>query len=134
LLRLAPAFEGCDVVYVTTIAGHVERIGGARFYTVPEANRWNRLAAVRCAVRVAWVLLSVRPQVIVSTGALPGFFALVVGKAILRRRTIWIDSIANADALSMSGERVGRFADVWLTQWMHLAQEGGPDFAGTVLG
>jgi hypothetical protein len=34
--------------------------------------------------------------------------------------------------LSMSGRRAGPYATLWLTQWPHLAQEGGPEYRGSV--
>ncbi len=134
LLRMRPAFEGCRVTYASTISGHAAQVAGSPFRTVPDANRWERVRSIRCAASVASVLIRVRPDVIVSTGALPGFFAIAFGKVVLRSRTVWVDSIANADELSMSGHHAGRFADVWLTQWEHLATVDGPDFAGSVLG
>lgn len=134
LLRLRPAFEGCEVVYVSTIDGHADQVQGATFRCVPDASRWERRRALLCLVKVGWLLVRERPDVVVSTGALPGYFAIAVGKAVLRKRTVWIDSIANADELSMSGRKAGRFADVWLTQWEHLAGDDGPAWAGSVLG
>ena len=73
-----------------------------------------------------------RPDVVLSTGAAPGFFAILFGK-LLGARTIWVDSIANAEQLSLSGKKAGRFADLWLTQWPHLAQPGGPLYKGSVI-
>ena len=58
--------------------------------------------------------------------------ALVIGR-ILGARTIWLDSIANIEELSGSGRMVRRFADLWLTQWPHLAGPDGPEYAGAVL-
>ena len=51
LRRLAPAFEDHDVAYLTTDPGHRSEVGDARFYTVNDANRWNKLALVRCALK-----------------------------------------------------------------------------------
>lgn len=133
LLRLQPAFEHCDVVYVSTISGHADEVPESRYFRVPDANRWQRWRALRCALRIGWLLVRIRPDVVVSTGALPGYLAVVIGKR-LGRRTIWIDSIANAEELSMSGRRAGRHCDVWLTQWPHLAEPDGPAYAGSVLG
>jgi hypothetical protein len=73
-----------------------------------------------------------RPDVVISTGAAPGFLALRLGR-LLGARTIWVDSVANGEELSMSGKLAGRYADLWLTQWEHLAHEGGPQFRGNVL-
>jgi Oligosaccharide biosynthesis protein Alg14 like len=51
----------------------------------------------------------------------------------LGARTIWVDSIANIDVLSMSGQKAGRYADLWLTQWPELASPNGPEYRGSVL-
>ena len=133
LQRLAPAWEGCDVAYLTTEPGYRAHVAPARFYTVRDANRWDKIGLVRQVLGVLWVVLRERPRAVVTTGASPGFFALAVAKA-LGRRTIWVDSIANAEELSGSGKRVGRFADLWLTQWPELASDDGPEYAGNVLG
>ena len=41
--------------------------------------------------------------------------------------------MANVDCLSLSGQKVGRWTDLWLTQWPSLAQKDGPRFEGSVL-
>jgi hypothetical protein len=132
LRRLSPAFEGFETIWATVDAEHRHELADAPFYLVPDATRWSGLRLVGCALRVLWLLIRVRPNVVVTTGAAPGFFAVVFGK-LLGVRTAWIDSIANADELSGSGARVGRFADLWLTQWPHLARPEGPRYEGAVL-
>jgi UDP-N-acetylglucosamine:LPS N-acetylglucosamine transferase len=131
LRRLAPAFVGQDVAYVTTDAGHRPEVGAARFYAVNDANRSNKLALTRCALQIVRVLLRERPSVVVSTGAAPGYLAIRCAR-LLRARTVWIDSVANVDALSMSGRMASTMTDLCLTQWPHLA--GGPvRYLGAVL-
>jgi UDP-N-acetylglucosamine:LPS N-acetylglucosamine transferase len=132
LLRLMPAFDEHEIVYVTVNQSYESEVGASRFYAINDATRWNRAALILMAMRVAVILLVERPDVIVSTGAAPGYFALRLGK-FLGLRTIWVDSIANVERLSLSGQRVGRFADLWLTQWPHLAAAGGPSYHGSVL-
>jgi len=129
LRRLAPAFDGFDVAYATVHPSYASEVPGRRFYAIRDATRWDRFGLLVQLLQVAWVLLRERPDVIVTTGAAPGFFALAFGK-LLRARTVWIDSIANVEELSGSGARVGPFADLWLTQWPHLARTGGPRFGG----
>jgi UDP-N-acetylglucosamine:LPS N-acetylglucosamine transferase len=73
-----------------------------------------------------------RPNFIISTGAAPGVIALAVGK-LFGARTIWLDSIANTEKLSLSGKIAGKFVDLWLTQWEHLSSDRGPKFWGSVL-
>jgi UDP-N-acetylglucosamine:LPS N-acetylglucosamine transferase len=131
LRRLAPAFEGQDVAYLTTDPGHRSEVGAARFYAVNDANRWNKLALLRCALKILGVLLRERPTVVVSTGAAPGYLAIRCAR-LLGARTIWVDSLANVEELSMSGQMASATADLCLTQWPHLA-DGPVRYLGAVL-
>ena len=132
LLRLRPAFEGCDVVFATAKEGYRSDVGGAEFRVITDANRSNKIGLLKSAWSIFKLIRTERPDVIVSTGAAPGFFALKMGK-LVGIRTIWVDSIANAEELSMSGAKAGSCADLWLTQWPHLAAEPGPKYFGNVL-
>ena len=133
LLRLRPAFADCEIIYATVKPGYRADIGSASFRVIRDANMSNKLALVRCAWTILKLLLKERPDVVVSTGAAPGYFAVRLGK-LLGARTVWIDSIANAEELSLSGKKAGSFVDLWLTQWPHLAREKGPHYLGSVLG
>lgn len=141
LLRLAPAFDGCTVHYATTTSDFrraVERLAQRRgqpspaYHVVTDANRWEKMKLIRQAVEVLLLLLRVRPDVIVTTGASVGYFAIRFGR-LLGARTCWLDSIANAKELSLSGERAGPHAHLWLTQWPELARAQGPRYEGQVL-
>lgn len=132
LRRLEPAFEGLEKIYVATDAEYKLQVGNSSFYVVPDATRWDRFRIVWLALHMLWLVVILRPDIIVSTGALPGFFALFFGKK-LGKKTIWIDSMANVEELSMSGNKVSRYADLWLTQWEHLARPEGPHFFGAVI-
>jgi hypothetical protein len=132
LLRLRPAFEGCDVVFATVREGYRGDVGGAEFRVIPDSNRWNKLALLRCALGVMWLVLRERPDVVISTGAAPGFFGVRFGKWF-GARVVWVDSVANAEELSMSGQKAGDFVDLWVTQWQHLAAADGPKFFGSVI-
>ena len=132
LIRLVPAFDGYDAVYVTVDKAYRSDAGSARFYTIRDVTRWNKLRWVQTFAKLVWILLRERPDIVVSTGALPGYFSLRLAKWF-GARTIWIDSIANVEQLSMSGKKIGKYADLWLTQWPHLARPEGPLYQGTVL-
>lgn len=132
LLRLMPAFEGANLVYATVNPGYAADVAGNEFRLIHDGNRHQKLALLKSAYSVLILLLIERPDFIISTGAAPGYFALRFGK-LLRMRTIWVDSVANAEEMSMSGRKVGNCADLWLTQWAHLATEQGPSHFGNVL-
>ena len=133
LLRLRPAFEGCEVTYATVRESYRTDVGDdVDFRVIRDGNRWHKIDLIRSALGILWLLLQVRPDVVITTGAAPGYFGVLIGKW-LGARVAWIDSVANAEELSMSGENAGRFVDLWLTQWPHLAREGGPHCMGNVL-
>ena len=141
LRRLKRAFEGCEVTWVSTHPAYRDELlsetpegeAAPRFVTVREANRWQKMNMVHQIFGVVAVLVRVRPDAIVSTGSSPGFFAVCLGKLFLGSRTVWVQSIADTEGMSMSGRMAGRFADLWLTQWDHLAKPDGPEFHGSVI-
>lgn len=133
LRKLARAFDGQDISYVTVSDDYRVEVGEARFYSVIDANLTDKLKLIALALQMAVVVLRERPDVVVSTGAAPGFFGLFWGKLLLGSRTIWVDSIANSERLSASGQHAGRFADLWLTQWKHLRSNNGPRYEGAIL-
>lgn len=141
LLRMRKAWDGMQVIYMTTDVGLeglvkdlAEKEGNAqpKFVSVIDANLRERICLLRELVEVLFAVVRHRPDVILTTGAAAGYFALRFGK-LIGARTIWVDSIANAERLSISGRNVRKYADLWLTQWKHLAGPEGPYFIGAVL-
>lgn len=141
LRRLRPAWKGMRVTYVCTDAGLRDLVLNEAmqegeptpaFKVITEANRWQKLRLVRQLIQLTIVFVVARPDVVITTGAAPGYFAILLGK-LFRARTVWIDSIANAEELSLSGQKAGKIADLWVTQWPDLAGPDGPDYIGSVL-
>ncbi len=133
LLRLRSMLSEYSTTWVTVEDDYKANVpAGQEFIKITDATRWSRMDLVKMVLQVWFIVLRIRPQVIVTTGAAPGLAALQIGKFI-GCKTIWIDSIANVDELSMSGRHAKRFADLWLTQWPHLARDNGPEYKGAVL-
>ncbi len=132
LLRLLPAVREHDVVVTCNHSDYGKKIPGARFRWVPDASLDSKWRLGLQATMVALWVLRERPDVVLSTGASSGYFALRMGKR-LGAKTVWVDSLANVEQLSVSGTRVEPYADLWLTQWKHLARPAGPGFRGAVL-
>ncbi len=135
LMRLIPAFYDTDVSFVTVNQSYhsdVSEFANAKFYCVQDVTRWNKILWIKTAFQLFFIIIKEHPHYVISTGALPGYLALRIGK-LFGSKTIWIDSIANANKLSSSGEHIGKHADLWLTQWKHLSKHGGPEYHGAVL-
>ena len=118
LLRLRPALE---VHYATVHVESRAEVGNADFYSFRDVSRadWWRLPLT--LFDITKILLKVRPDVIVTTGALPPLIALILVKPF-NVKMLWIDSIANSETLSGSGKLARKIATQTLTQWPSLAE------------
>lgn len=132
LLRLRPAFAGADVTYASVDRQAANDIRGSRFLRFPDANRERKAALIMQILRMAWIVAIVRPQVVVTTGASCGYVAVRLGR-LLGARTMFIDSVANAEKLSLSAQLAQRHANLTLTQWPHLESPEGPSYHGSVI-
>ena len=132
LLRLRPAFEDARVTYVTVRRSYASDVPGEDLRVVPDATRWNKFKLLLMAAKILWIVIAVRPDVVISTGAAPGYFAIRFGR-LVGARTCWIDSIANAEELSLSGRKIRRHATKVLSQWADVAEAEGVEHAGSVL-
>ncbi|SDC44289.1 glycosyltransferase family protein [Niabella drilacis] len=120
LLRLMPAFDRHTVSFLSTKENFREMVAPHPFYFVQNATRWNKLGILHTFFLVIRVVREVKPDVIITTGAAPGLLAIIAGR-LCGARTLWIDSIANAEDLSLSGKIASRFAHKALTQWKDLS-------------
>lgn len=129
LRRLAPAWEGAELVTACVADGPPMPTPGLRHHRLRDATRWDRWGLVVLGLQVGWMMLRERPDVVVTTGAAPGLLALAWGR-VCGAHTVWIDSLANVREMSGAG-RLARFvATDWLTQWPHLAAEPGTSGSG----
>lgn len=133
LRRIIPAFAGSEVFYVSTEAGADADLAPARYYAVTNVSRRSRLAFLSTVRQLLAIVRAERPDVVVTTGAAPGFVALALAKLLCRSRTVWIDTVAHTEGMTLSGRLARPFADAWLVQWPHLARPGGPEYWGAVL-
>ena len=101
-----------DIVFV---------IAGKGQDQVPDFNLRTFWHLPGCVLRAYSIIKKIQPTVVISTGAAPGCCFLITA-FFLKTHTVWIDSLANTEKLSLSGRLVKPFADLHLTQWPHLAK------------
>ena len=131
-MMLREAFDDLDTSFATTHVGFGERSGLKSVHLIPDCNRNRPIATLWCILKVASLLIQLRPDIVISTGALPGLIAVAIGKQ-LRARTIWVDSIANAEEMSFAGRKAKYHSDLWLSQWPAVAASHGANYLGSVL-
>ncbi len=132
MMLLRPMLERFDVCFATTNPGLAEREGLDNVHILRDTNRDRPLDALRCAATALRIAFTLRPDVVITTGAMPGLLCLIAGK-LAGARTIWVESVANAEQPSLSGAVARRFVSLWLTQWEHLARPGSGEYVGALL-
>jgi len=130
--RLRPALSDYDLILACTDKRYRETVSEFPFYYVMDASQTAKFRLIIQMLMVLYVVLRSNPDVVLTTGAAPGFFALLFAR-ILGKKTVWIDSIANGHELSLAGKKAKKYAQLYLTQWEHLAKAKGPEFVGTVI-
>ncbi|MBD1394635.1 oligosaccharide biosynthesis protein Alg14 [Mucilaginibacter sp. ZB1P21] len=120
LQRLTPLFKDHDVTFISNKSFLDSKVNGSKYYNVPDANKDQKFNLIKCFCMVFVRVAVLRPGVIITTGAAPGLMGIVIGR-IFGAKTIWIDSIANVEKLSLSGRIATKIADRVYTQWSHLS-------------
>ena len=131
LLCLKPSL-GDYVSLCTTVDLTDDSLDFSVIYKVSDCNKNSIFKTLKSFFSVGKLIVGLKPGLIISTGAAPGVIAIFWGR-LIGAKTIWIDSIANVEQLSMSGKLAGKLAHVWLTQWPHLEKAEGPKYWGNVL-
>ena len=120
LLRLQPAFEEHELMYMSTSESYASTFKGHQYFTVPDFSQWTVYRMPYAAWVMYKIMAKVKPDVVVTTGAAPGVLALLVGW-LLGAKTIWIEASCHTEKISISGKMCKLFADRVYTQWEHLA-------------
>lgn len=129
--RLIPAFENCHLALSSTYSNVEEALNLYPYFKVTDFNRNNMFGIFKTLKSLYIIDKEFRPDLVVSTGAAPGLLAGFYWR-LKGRRTVWIDSIANSESISLSGKIASYFFNETLTQWPYL-QNKRVKFYGRVL-
>ena len=109
-----------------------EFIPDNNFYCVRDSAAENKLGLLITFTQALFIIIKVRPDIVISTGAAPGL-AFVFWGRIFGAKTIWLDSVANAEEMSRSGRIAKRYSSLWLSQWPDVAEVHGASYLGRVI-
>lgn len=134
LLKLTDSWQGYETFCVTTTSVVQEKLQKyGKVYVVGECNRKHPIRVITVLFRSVQVILRERPNVVISTGAAPGFLLCLVAK-IFGAKIVWVDSIANIERLSLSGRIIRPFANLFLTQWPEIADRySNVEYVGAII-
>jgi UDP-N-acetylglucosamine:LPS N-acetylglucosamine transferase len=132
LQRISVAFADNKVVFATTMKGLARQYNIKTSELIPDCNADEKRQVVRCIMVLLPIIYKLRPDIIITTGALPGLIAIALGR-IFGAKTLWIDSVANAEEYSMAGKYAKYVAHERLTQWPDVAKSHGGSYQGNIL-
>ena len=131
LMLIRPSFSNHKEKFVTTINGLPQQESIKDYEIVTDSNKNNKVALLKTFIELFLIIICYRPSVIITTGAAPGLFAIIIGRFVFSK-TIWVDSIANSEELSLCGRLSKYFAHTVLTQWENLAKNSHAEYKGSV--
>jgi len=129
LMRLRPAFDGFDVAFVSTLADHGDLVSGHRYYAIPDASRFRVLNFFPIFWQAIRIIGRERPVAIVTTGSAPMLPFILIGR-LFSAKTLWVDSIASSEHLSMSGHIAKYLAGRCISQWPDVASKQAVEYWG----
>lgn len=122
MLQLRSFWSRCDATWVTFPTADAQSLlAGERVSWAAYPTNRNLPNLARNLWRAVSFLWRERPDAVVSTGAGVAVPFLVVAK-FLGIRTVYVESIARIEELSLSGRLVKPFADEFLVQWPQLVR------------
>lgn len=121
MMRMRPALQGADVVFVTTLPGLESQVKPNTVYITHDASRFD-IKPLFKIVRLATRLISqFNPDAIITTGSAPALPFVMIGK-LRGKKILWIDSIANSEKLSSSARIAGKMGATVVSQWPEVAK------------
>jgi UDP-N-acetylglucosamine:LPS N-acetylglucosamine transferase len=122
LCRLIPAFSKSEVVYACTYSKASELTDDDNYYVIGDISRDSIQRIFSVILGIVKILMKEKPTVIITTGALPGLITIFFGR-FFGIKTVWLDSIANSEEISMSGKIASYLAHHCFTQWQDLSSK-----------
>ncbi len=119
LVRLLPLLDKYEGYVVTEETGYSLDLANVPIYRVPALDRTDKrlVGKLFFAFKKAWgILRHEKPDVIISTGALPALPTLILGK-LIGSKIVYIESFAKVNTPNKTGKFVYHFADRFYVQW-----------------
>jgi len=113
------------IVFVTTLPTK-----NNSFY-LKDFNRNNFLGGLWQFWPIVKYIKKQKIDLVITTGAAPGLYFGLIAR-LMGKKTIWVDSLANVDKISMSGKIATYFYHQVYVQWEHLSK-GNIHYIGCLL-
>lgn len=124
LMMLKPLMKKYDSFIVTEKTNYSVSNLEFNTYYLHQVNRREKSFIFRMignSLKTLRILISERPDVVISTGALATIPMCLFGK-IFGKKIIFIESFAKVNSQTLTGKLVYKFADRFYVQWEEMKQ------------
>lgn len=124
LMMLKPLMKKYDSFIVTEKTNYSVSNLEFNTYYLHQVNRREKSFIFRMignSLKTLKILISERPDVVISTGALATIPMCLFGK-IFSKKIIFIESFAKVNSQTLTGKLVYKFADRFYVQWEEMKQ------------
>ncbi|GLQ75302.1 glycosyltransferase family protein [Vibrio penaeicida] len=132
LSLLAEMLDEYDVIVAGTYDKKPSFIVADRYYKVDDFSRDDAYKSVKVLFQCLKLLRKEKPKLVITTGAAPGLVMLFLSK-FLGIKSIWIDSVANSQTLSLSGKIAKKLGVQVLSQWEKVAEKCDVNYYGRLI-
>lgn len=119
LMMLKPLMKKYDSLIVTEKTNYSVSNSEFNIYYLHQVNRREKSFIFRMignSLKTLKILISERPDAVISTGALATIPMCLFGK-IFGKKIIFIESFAKVNSQTLTGKLVYKFADQFYVQW-----------------
>ena len=124
LMMLKPLMKKYDSLIVTEKTNYSVSNSEFNTYYLHQVNRREKSFIFRMignSLKTLKILISERPDAVISTGALATIPMCLFGK-IFGKKIIFIESFAKVNSQTLTGKLVYKFADRFYVQWEDMKQ------------
>ena len=124
LMMLKPLMKKYDSLIVTEKTNYSVSNSEFNTYYLHQVNRREKSFIFRMignSLKTLKILISERPDAVISTGALATIPMCLFGK-IFGKKIIFIESFAKVNSQTLTGKLVYKFADRFYVQWEEMKQ------------
>ncbi len=132
LSLVAECLQDMHVMIVSTYDEKPSFMHGDEYFQVSDFSRDNAQVMFKVLRECYRILKKNKPKLIVTTGAAPGLIMAIVGR-FFGIKSIWIDSIANSQYISLSGKIAKAFGIKVFSQWESVAKSSNSEYHGKLL-
>lgn len=124
LMMLKPLMNKYETIIVTEKSKYSVESKEYKTYYLSQVNRKEKSFLLKMVInsgKSIIILLTEKPDVIISTGALATIPLCLFGK-LFRKKIIFIESFAKINSPTLTGKLIYKFADQFYVQWEEMKQ------------